>query len=127
MATSFPGGTSSENIQIQIQNYNNALPILDKLQNTTELASNIIAQISRLGNELGDNDIGNKVSSMIHESISKNPEFESLVQIGVVSSVEELLNPGVINTKINFINQKIQEAQRFQSELAQQSAKQIGG
>ena len=123
MATSFPGGTSSENIQVQIQNYNNALPILDKLQNTMELASNIIAQISRLGNELGDNDIGNKVSSMIHETISKNPEFESLVQIGVVSSVEELLSPGVINTKINFVNQKVQEAQQFQSELVQQSTK----
>ena len=121
-----PGAPAAENINIQVTNLNQALPILNKMRGVIETANNIHAQAADLGNELGEPGLADQVLKSIQAVIMQNPEFASLVQIGAVGSVQELFNTGVLDQKITFMTHQLQEAQQSQGEMMQGGGVQMG-
>jgi len=121
-----PGAPAAENINIQVTNLNQALPILGKLKGIIEVADAIHEQAAKLGTELGEAGLADQVLGVVQEAIMQNSEFASLVQIGAVGSVQELFNTGVLDQKITFMTRQLQEAQASQGEMMQAGQVQIG-
>lgn len=111
MVPTVPGGTSAENANIQINNLNQALPILNKMRDVIQMANDLHAKAAELGKMLGEMGLADQVLKSVQEVISQNAEFASLIQIGVVGSIEELFNSGSLEQKITFTTRQLQEAQ----------------
>jgi len=114
-----PSGTAQENINIQVQNLNVALPILHRFGDIITMTNDIHAKVADLGDALGEPGLADQVVKNIQSVIMENPEFKNLVQIGAVGSVQELFNTGVLSQKITMMTHQLQEAQQSQAQQTQ--------
>ena len=121
-----PGGSATENSAIQVNNWNIALPTLNSLRGIIQMANDIHAQAAKLGEELGEPGLADKVLESIQTVVSSNAQFAQLVQMGIVGSIQELFNTGVLDQKITFGTQQLQAAQQSQAEATQAQQVQIG-
>lgn len=121
-----PGGSSVENSTIQVNNWNVALPTLNNLRGIIQMASDIHAQAAKLGEELGEAGLADKVLESIQMVISSNAQFAQLVQMGIVGSIQELFNTGILDQKITFGTQQLKAAQDSAAESAKAAQTQAG-
>lgn len=113
-----PGAPTTESLAIQIQNFQNALPLLQKFTEVANQATQASELANQVGETLGVTGLGNQIMNEMKTAIGNSNDFKSLVQINALGSVDELFNSGNMSTRITKMTQQLQDAQQSQAQLA---------
>ena len=117
MLPTTPGNQPEQNLAAQIPNFQQAIPILQNFSDIVNKANQLYEMAANLGNDLGMTGLADQVIQLIQGAITNNPDFQNLITMQAIGSIDELFKSGFIALKITEMNKRLQAAQQVQASM----------